>query len=163
MCGNGLLFGPLFIEGNLTGAKYRDLLVEQVFPALMEHFAYQFGDNKFTHLWWAQDGAPAHRFNPVRDILNDMFGHRVIGMGHNIDWPARSPDLTPCDFFLWGHLKSKVFTTPPESLQILRQRVCDEFDNLRQNPGMIRRAVCAMQRRVYLCTEKEGRRVEGRA
>ena len=31
MCGNGLLFGPLFIEGNLTGAKYQDLLVEQVF------------------------------------------------------------------------------------------------------------------------------------
>ena len=54
-------------------------------------------------------------------------------------------------------------TTPPESLQILRQRVCDEFDNLRQNPGMIRRSVRAMQRRVYLCTEKEGRRVERRA
>ena len=88
---------------------------------------------------------PAHRFNPVRDILNDMFGHRVIGMGHNIDWPARSPDLTPCDFFLWGHLKSKVFTTPPESLQIRRQRVCDELDHFRQNPGTIRRAVRAMQ------------------
>ena len=80
----------------------------------MEHFAYQFDDNKFMHLWWGQDGTPAHRFNPARDILNDMFGHRVIGMGHNIDWPARSPDLTPCDFFLWGHLKSKMFTTPPE-------------------------------------------------
>ena len=91
-----------------------------------------------------------------------MFGHRVIGMSHNIDWPARSHDLTPCDFFLWGHLKSKMFTTPPESLQILRQRVCDEFDNLRQNSGMTRRAVCAMQRRVYLCTEKEGGNVEGR-
>ena len=54
-------------------------------------------------------------------------------------------------------------TTPPESLQIPRQRVCDEFDNLRQNPGMIRRAMRAMQRRVYLCTEKEGRHVEARA
>ena len=129
MYGDGLLFGPLFIEGNLTGAKNQDLLVEQVFPALMEHFAYQFDDNKFMHLWWAQNGAPAHRFDPVRDVLNDMFGHRVIGMSRNIDWPARSPDLTPCDFFLWGHLKSKVFTAPPESLQILRQRVCDEFDN----------------------------------
>ena len=113
----------------------------------MEHFAYQFDDNKFMHLWWAQDGAPAHRFNPVRDILNDMFGHHLIGMSHNIDWPARSPDLTPCDFFLCGHLKSKVFTTPPESLQILRQRVCDESDNLRQNPGTTRRAVRAMGRR----------------
>ena len=54
-------------------------------------------------------------------------------------------------------------TTPPESLQIPRQRVCDEFDNLRQNPEMSRRSMRAMQRRVYLCTEKEDRRVEGRA
>ena len=54
-------------------------------------------------------------------------------------------------------------TTPLESLQIPLQRVCNEFDNLRQNPGMIRRSVRAMQRRVYLCTEKEGRHVEGRA
>ena len=101
MCANGLLFVPLFIEGNLTGANYQDLLVEQVFPALLEHFAYQFDDNKFMHLWWAQDGAPAHRFiDPVRNILDDMFGHRVIGMSHNIDLPGRSPDLTHCDFFL---------------------------------------------------------------
>ena len=34
---------------------------------------------------------------------------------------------------------------PRESLQIRRPRVCDEFYNLRQNPGMIRRAVRAMQ------------------
>ena len=34
MYGNGLLFGPSFIEGNLTGAKYQDLLVEQVFSCL---------------------------------------------------------------------------------------------------------------------------------
>ena len=52
---------------------------------------------------------------------------------------------------------------PLESLQILRQRVSDEFGNLRTNPGMIRRAVHAMQCRVYLCTEKEGRHIEGRA
>ena len=25
------------------------------------------------------------------------------------DWPARSPDLNPMDFFYWGFLKSKVF------------------------------------------------------
>ena len=51
-------------------------------------------------------------------------------------------------------------TTPPESLQIPRQRVCDEFDNLRQNPGMIRRSMRTMQRRINLCTEKEDKRVE---
>jgi hypothetical protein len=25
-----------------------------------------------------------------------------------IKWPPRSPDLTPCDLFLWGYVKEKV-------------------------------------------------------
>ena len=84
-----------------------------------------------------------------RDILDDRFGHPVIGMSHNIDWPARSSDLTHCNFSSW---KSS------DSASAGLQWICD----LRQNPGMIRRAMRAMQRRVYLCTEKEGRHVEGR-
>jgi hypothetical protein len=28
-------------------------------------------------------------------------------------WPARSPDITPCDYFLWGYVKNKVFVPPP--------------------------------------------------
>jgi hypothetical protein len=27
-------------------------------------------------------------------------------------WPARSLDLNPCDFFLWGHLRQIVYETP---------------------------------------------------
>jgi len=27
-------------------------------------------------------------------------------------WPPRSPDLTPCDFFLWGCIKDRVFVPP---------------------------------------------------
>jgi hypothetical protein len=26
-----------------------------------------------------------------------------------VRWPPRSPDLTPCDFFLWGYVKEQVF------------------------------------------------------
>ena len=32
-------------------------------------------------------------------------------------WPARSPDLTPCDYFLWGYVKDKVFV-PPQPVSI---------------------------------------------
>ena len=39
--------------------------------------------------------------------LNDVFGHNhVVGLGHDVEWPPRSPDLTPCDFFLWGYLRN---------------------------------------------------------
>ena len=35
------------------------------------------------------------------------------------DWPARSPDLNPLDFFLWGYLKSQVYKPWPNSLDDL--------------------------------------------
>ena len=27
-------------------------------------------------------------------------------------WPPRSPDMTPCDFFLWGYVKERVYVPP---------------------------------------------------
>ena len=39
-------------------------------------------------------------------------------------WPPRSPDLTPCDFLLWGFVKDTIFVPPvPASLQELRNRI----------------------------------------
>ena len=39
-------------------------------------------------------------------------------------WPPRSPDLTLCDFFLWGFVKDTVFVLPvPVNLQELRDRI----------------------------------------
>ena len=74
----------------------------------------------------------------MRDRLNAVFGNdRVIGLGHDMEWPPRSPDLTPCDFFLWGYLKGKVFSSPPHDVNILRQRVIAEFNALRNNPNFI--------------------------
>ena len=34
---------------------------------------------------------------------------RWIGRGGTINWPPRSPDLTPLDFCLWGLMKSEVY------------------------------------------------------
>ena len=30
-------------------------------------------------------------------------------------WPPRSPDLTTMDFFLWGHIKALIYTSPVDS------------------------------------------------
>jgi len=39
-------------------------------------------------------------------------------------WPPRSPDLTPCDFFLWGYLKERVYVPPlPADLDELTNRI----------------------------------------
>jgi len=37
-------------------------------------------------------------------------------------WPPRSPDTTPCDFFLWHYVKDQVYV-PPLSARIREQKV----------------------------------------
>ena len=55
-------------------------------------------------------------YNVVRNRLREVFGNRIIGLGHAVEWPPRSPDQTPCDF-LWGYLKNNVYETPPTDPQ----------------------------------------------
>ena len=57
-----------------------------------------------------QDEAPPHWHRDVRYFLNESLPQRWIGRVGKEDlslqfWPPRSPDLTPCDFFLWGFVK----------------------------------------------------------
>ena len=47
-----------------------------------------------------QDGAPAHFARAPREVLDRWFPGRWIGRGGAVRWPARSPDLTPLDFYL---------------------------------------------------------------
>ena len=76
-----------------------------------------------------QDGCPAHFHNGVRDYLNTDLPQRWIGRFEQGDvalmsWPLRSPDLTPCDFFLWGFVKDTDFVPPgPANLQELRNHI----------------------------------------
>ena len=100
-------------------------------------FQNRFHENRFQRLWWAQDGTPCHGLLAVRGRLIQLFGKRVLTLHNNNEWPPRSPDLIPCDFFLWGHLKDKVFRTLPESWNVLRQRMITECNLLRENRDLI--------------------------
>jgi hypothetical protein len=72
-----------------------------------------------------RDGARPHTANVVLDFLHDMFDSRVISnqfpdrfaCGQN--WPPNSPDLNPCDNFLWGFLKEKVFFNPQTIMELM--------------------------------------------
>ncbi|KAJ4438613.1 hypothetical protein ANN_14560 [Periplaneta americana] len=49
-------------------------------------------------------------------------------------WPPRSPDLTPCDFFLWGYVKEAVYVPPlPTTLTELRNRVTAVVNSVTQD------------------------------
>jgi len=57
-------------------------------------------------LWWFQDGAAPHMPNDVSARLRELFGGQIVALNFDTEWPPRSPDFTPCDFFLWSYLKS---------------------------------------------------------
>jgi hypothetical protein len=110
LCCNGLGLGLYFFEQNVNGIAYLRMLNEFVFPQLAEDFNNQYWEGRYRGLWLAQDGDPAHRHIEVRGRLNDVFGkHHIIGLCHDVEWPPRSPDLTPCEFFCGDILKIKYF------------------------------------------------------
>jgi hypothetical protein len=74
---------------------------------------------RMRNVWFQQDGVTAHTARQSMTFLRGMFPGRLISLFGDIPWPARSPDLTDPDFFLWGYLKSKVYATRPHSIQEL--------------------------------------------
>jgi hypothetical protein len=79
-----------------------------------------------------QDGAAPHFSNIVRLWLNRNLGEHWIGRGGTIKWPPRSPDLTPCDFFLWGYIKQTVYrpNDMPRDVDDLVDRIQFVFDEI---------------------------------
>ena len=54
------------------------------------------------------------------DLSRSFFPGRLISKNGNFDWPPRSPDLTPPDFYLSGFSKSKVYINKPRTLAQLK-------------------------------------------
>ncbi|KAJ4452118.1 hypothetical protein ANN_03635 [Periplaneta americana] len=75
----------------------------------------------------------------VRRFLNESLPQRWIGCMGNADlalqfWPPRSPNLTVCDFFLWGYVKDAVYVPPlPMNLNELRNRLTAAVNSVMQD------------------------------
>ena len=87
----------------------------------------------------------------------DGFGARWIGMSGPTAWPARSPDLTCLDFFLWGNMKSMVFETNIDSEEDLVARIVSAAAEVRETPGIFGRVRQSMARRCTVCMDVKGR------
>jgi hypothetical protein len=121
------IIGPFFIDGNLTGPTYLNLLQNQIGPALEEVV------DENQDIWFQMDGCPAHNSLVVREYLNNAFNGHVIGPNSTILWPARSPDLSPNDFFLWGHLKNVLYTNVKfENLEQLKNLILMRSERITQ-------------------------------
>ncbi|GFV05797.1 uncharacterized protein TNCV_5035361 [Trichonephila clavipes] len=75
-------------------------------------------------LWFQQDGATCHTARATIDVLKDTLGDRLISRFGPVNWPPRSCDLTPLDYFLWGYVKSLVYADKPQTLDHLEDNIC---------------------------------------
>lgn len=143
------VIGPHFFYGNLNGAMYL-LFLQNEFHNLIGHLP-RILRNEMVFM---QDGAPPHFARPVRAHLDTIFGPRWVGRGGPIPWPARSPDLTPCDYFLWGYVKTKVYSTPPTTPEDLQNRIREAFASI--NANMMRNVIDNFRIRLERCIEADG-------
>lgn len=126
---DGNLIGPHFLPDNLNGEHYEDFLRNHLSP-LLEDVPLATRRNMI----YQHDGCPAHFRLTVREFLDDNFRNRWIGRGGPIAWPARCPDLTPLDFYLWGHMKTLVYNLAPISTRDeLVSRIINAAENIKRN------------------------------
>ncbi|GFU11594.1 uncharacterized protein TNCV_4492271 [Trichonephila clavipes] len=84
----------------VNGDRYRAMITNFFIPELNNHDVQE--------LLFQQDGATCHTARATIDLLKDTFGALLISRFGPVNWPPRSCDLTPLDYFLWGYVKSLV-------------------------------------------------------
>ncbi|GFV98122.1 thyroid receptor-interacting protein 11 [Trichonephila clavipes] len=117
----GGIIGPYFFKNDeghnviVNGDWYTAMITNFFIPELNNH--------NVQELWFQQDSATCHTARATIDLLKDTFGDRLISRFGPVNWPLRSCDLTPLDYFLWGYVKSLVYADKPQTLDHLEDNI----------------------------------------
>jgi hypothetical protein len=84
-----------------------------------------------------------------------MFPGRLISRFGNVPWHPRFPELSSCDFFLWGYLKGRVCTHKRSNLNELKDAIRQEVLTIDQQ--LLLRVMDDFKRRIKNCIQKDGR------
>jgi hypothetical protein len=155
---NRHILKPYFFEEDdhpvsVNGERYRKMISDHLIPQMKLK-------RSFSSAILQQDGAPPHTANETKDLLVSKFGmNRVISKGFPLSWPPYSPDLSPCDFWLWNDLKTHVYALPrPTTLQELKVKIENAFVDITLE--MLASACNDVIKRMSLCVEISGGHLE---
>ena len=99
--------------------------------------------------------------NMVKFLLRSLLRHKVIRndcRGFN-NLPPRSPDATPCDFFLWGYVKDQLYVPPlPASIPELKVRIRTAIQTI--TADMLQTVWNELDYRVDVCRITKGAHIE---
>ena len=132
----------------MTSARYVEMLNTFLGPELQRRGV------EVSQLWFQLNGATAHTARMSMKRVQEMFPRRVISRFGDVHWPARSPDLSDCDSFLWEHLKERVYRSKPRATEELKQSIQHEIQTVPLE--MMRRAMQNFRQRLEVCIHNEG-------
>ncbi|GFT13581.1 putative DD41D transposase [Trichonephila clavipes] len=133
----GGIIGPYFFKNDeghnvtVNGDRYRAMITNFFIPELNNHDVQE--------LWFQQDGATSHTARATIDLLKDTFGDGLISRFGPVNWPPRSCDLTPLDYFLWGYVKSLVYADKSQTLDHLEDNIRRVIADIR--PQMLEKII----------------------
>lgn len=110
--------------------------------------------------WFMQDEAPPHRTSEVLCVLGTAFGNWVIALnrpnvfGPEIQWPPCSPNLNPCDFFLWGFLRDRAMKNNADTIEKIQASITAAIAEIDEQ--MLERVIVSFYRRLVHCVNSEG-------
>ncbi|GFV41775.1 transposable element Tc3 transposase [Trichonephila clavipes] len=93
---------------------------------------------------WPGAVVPTRRRNMSHSSCHNRFiertcGDRLISRFGPVNWPPRSCDLTPLDYFLWGYVKSLVYADKPQTLDPLEDNIGRVIADIR--PQMLEKVI----------------------
>ncbi|GFV69733.1 DUF4817 domain-containing protein [Trichonephila clavipes] len=133
----GGIIGPYFFKNDeghnvtVNGDRYRAMITNFFIPELNNHDVQE--------LWFQQDGATCHTARATIYLLKDTFGDRLISRFGPVNWPPRSCDLTPLDYFLWSYVKSLVYADKPQTIDHLEDNIRRVIADIR--PQMLEKVI----------------------
>ncbi|GFV12267.1 otoferlin [Trichonephila clavipes] len=122
-----------YLGHNVTvnGDRYRAMITN--------FFISELNNHDVQELWFQQDGATCHTARATINLLKDTFGDRLISRFGPVNWPPRSCDLTPLEYFLWGYVKSLVYADKPQTLDHLEDNIRCVIADIR--PQMLEKVI----------------------
>ena len=107
-------------------------------------------------MYFQHDGAPPNYSRLVREYLNASFPNRCLGRGGPVAWLPRSPDVTPLDYYICGHMKTSVYETKVDSRAVLCDRIFVVAEQTRNHPDTIASAIQSLLVRAENCLANGG-------
>ncbi len=95
----------------------------------------------------------------MQDFLNGTFLH-WIDCRKTIESLPLSPDLTPCDFYLWGIVKDRVYIQNSRDVNRLKSLIEQEFTLVNYNIELCQAICRSVADRCQMWKNKEGKQSE---